>query len=885
MGSRANIGIKHQNAKNEKDWIKQKDIMGKIRGRTDMANFRCKICGELLEVQQGQTVGVCPNCGSQQTLPRLESEKKQSLYERAGFFRQHGEYEKAVRIYHEIFRMDNTDPEVYWSILLCRYGVEYVKISENGQWMPLLNRTQNIAIFTTAEYQKAIQYANEPQKKIYALEAKKIDAIQQRIYALARKDPAVDVYLCYQDKDEEGKETRESILATQLADGLKNAGYQVYTSQVSQKMRSASEPHIFAALNSAQVMVVVGTKLENFNATWVKNQWSRYLEMIQAGAKKTLIPAYGEISLGELPEEFLTLTAQDMEKPEWVPKLVAKIQSLIVKRVVQQPSEDEEAAKPSVESLLKRGQMFLEDGNWQSAGAYFERVLDINPEYAPAYVGKLCALLRVKKESQLADAPVPLNRYGEYARAIQFADWEYRNTLEGYNRQIINHQEHGQKEAIYQKAKEKYDSGKARKMRQASGMFASVVGYRDADTLAAACDERVQQLKKGSAKKRGIWAITTAGVVFLMAVVIVLTAVVVPDSKYRSAVTAMNQGEYKKAGSIFAQITDYKDSEDQLYQCAMGVYLAGDTDGALEMLKLINDDQTANAQISWFLEKRQNDVPEWNSIAAGKYHTAAVLENGKVVATGFNEYFQCHTSTWEDIVCVTVGKDHTIGLTRDGGLIAAGRNEDEQCSIAGWSDIKEIDAGQYHTVGLEKKSTVMATGNNDYGQCNVNGWKDMVDIAAGDNHTVGLRANGTVATTGDNTYGQCDVKDWDGIIAIAAGGNATIGLKLDGTIVVAGEHAQDYHMEDWTDIIAISIGADHVVGLKEDGTVLATGGNEYGQCDVSDWQNIIGIAAGDGFTIGLKEDGTAVTVGNNEDGQCDVSEWMDMKRSYEYEEE
>lgn len=41
--------------------------------------------------------------------------------------------------------------------------------------------------------------------------------------------------------------------------------------------------------------------------------------------------------------------------------------------------------------MLKRGQMFLEDKDWKSANEYFDKVLDIHPECAEAYLGKFCA--------------------------------------------------------------------------------------------------------------------------------------------------------------------------------------------------------------------------------------------------------------------------------------------------------------------------------------------------------------------------------------------------------------------------------------------------------------------------------------------------------------
>ena len=64
----------------------------------------------------------------------------------------------------------------------------------------------------------------------------------------------------------------------------------------------------------------------------------------------------------------------------------------------------------NVASLLERAFMFLEDGDWRSAEKYCERVLDIYPKCAGAYLGKLMVELRVNKSEKLKDCTTPLTR-------------------------------------------------------------------------------------------------------------------------------------------------------------------------------------------------------------------------------------------------------------------------------------------------------------------------------------------------------------------------------------------------------------------------------------------------------------------------------------------
>ena len=71
-------------------------------------------------------------------------------------------------------------------------------------------------------------------------------------------------------------------------------GFKVFYAAISleDKLGSAYEPCIFAALNSAKVMLAIGTKPEYFNAVWVKNEWSRFLKLIAGGEVIGIAPRF-----------------------------------------------------------------------------------------------------------------------------------------------------------------------------------------------------------------------------------------------------------------------------------------------------------------------------------------------------------------------------------------------------------------------------------------------------------------------------------------------------------------------------------------------------------------------------------------------------------------
>ena len=225
-----------------------------------MAVFRCKMCGGSLEVAANQTTAVCEYCGTIQTLPRLNDERIANLYDRANHFRRNNDYDKALGIYEQILCEDRSDSEAYWSIVLCRYGIEYVEDPTTKKRIPTINRTQLASIFSDADYRSAILYADDAQKEIYEAEAKAIDDIQKRILEVYNSGESFDIFICYKDTDNNGRRTPDSVLANDLYNELTEEGYKVFFSRITLEDKLGEE---FEGVISSVTNFGIFVELEN----------------------------------------------------------------------------------------------------------------------------------------------------------------------------------------------------------------------------------------------------------------------------------------------------------------------------------------------------------------------------------------------------------------------------------------------------------------------------------------------------------------------------------------------------------------------------------------------------------------------------------------------
>lgn len=402
--------------------------------------IKCKMCGGDIDFIPGATYGTCEYCGSTSTIPQAEDENKLNRYNRANHFRRQCEFDKAVAAYEKILEQDDTDAEAHWGAVISRFGIEYVEDPATHQRIPTCHRVQVASILTDEDYLAAVENApDEESRRIYQEEAARIAEIQKGILAISANEKPYDVFICYKETDENGQRTRDSQWAQDVYYGLTEQGLKVFFSRITleDKLGQQYEPYIFAALNSAKVMVVIGSKPEYFNAVWVKNEWSRYLSLMKHDHKRLLIPCYRGMDPYDLPEELSMLQSQDMSKIGFMQDLLRGIQ-----KVMQQPTSAPQGVRvetataetnaPGVTSLLKRAALFLEDGDTASAREYYDRVLDIDPECAEAYMGKVCAETGCRKESDLGALNYCVDMRGDWQKAVRFASAAQKQTYEGY---------------------------------------------------------------------------------------------------------------------------------------------------------------------------------------------------------------------------------------------------------------------------------------------------------------------------------------------------------------------------------------------------------------------------------------------------------------------
>lgn len=387
--------------------------------RMQMGGLKCKMCGSNLDIEDSITVCKCEKCGTSQTVPDIEDDKELKLFERAGRLRFNCDFDKAAGIYNTITDSYPEEAEGYWGLILCKYGIEYVD-NASGKKVPVCHRISYDSVMDDEDFELVMENSDSESRAIFREEAKIIEENRKKYIQIAESEQPYDIYISYRAKDDNGDKTAVSEIAGHLYNKLTSARYRVFLSEAALKGKKQSdcEPYIYSALNSANVMLALGTSYDDYNNVWVKNEWNRYLEIAEKNKNKCLIPCYKDVDEYDIPKEFAGLKVCQLGNDDTFNNIMAEIANVVKPESVNQPAPEPEKAEPAEEieleeieiiepvdinKLLDEGFSAISDKNWKKANKLFFHVLDEEPDNSKAYWGQLLVQQECTNAREMAD--------------------------------------------------------------------------------------------------------------------------------------------------------------------------------------------------------------------------------------------------------------------------------------------------------------------------------------------------------------------------------------------------------------------------------------------------------------------------------------------------
>jgi|GEM_PF-2523067 len=394
--------------------------------------YKCKICGGEIQPNEDGRIGKCLYCGAVQTLPKEKDDKVSNILNRANDYRLNCDFDRAIYEYEKVMELDETEPEAHWGLFLSKYGVEYVKDNMTFSYKPTLHRISSISVFDDVDYQATIKYASDISAIQYKQDAENIENVMKELLLISTNQEPYDIFLSYKELDDVTRQrTIDSNLAYELYNALTAQGYKVFFAPKSLGV-GLYEPKIYSAIITSKVMIVLGTQPQYFNAVWVKNEWSRFAELVENGENKVIIPVFRDMEANQLPSRIAKYQAYDMSNIEFLPSILNVISQSVSKNSKVAYNKDASAE----DVYLERGFLALEDGNFSQADSFFENVLNLNPHNSQAYFGKLMVEMKITKQEQILTSPKNLSEYKNFEKAVRFADYQLKTTLLKYEEDV-----------------------------------------------------------------------------------------------------------------------------------------------------------------------------------------------------------------------------------------------------------------------------------------------------------------------------------------------------------------------------------------------------------------------------------------------------------------
>ena len=141
-------------------------------------------------------------------------------------------------------------------------------------------------------------------------------------------------------------------------------------------------------------------------------------------------------------------------------------------------------------NILKRAFLFLEDGDWEKADEYFEKVLDEDVTCGEAYFGKMLVSLKIKKAEELKNCKADITKNKYYDKIMRFGNANIRTFLAEITKVAAENAEIARKDTIianFERIFKESSHWNVEDFDKALTLLESIKGYKNVDQLIELC--------------------------------------------------------------------------------------------------------------------------------------------------------------------------------------------------------------------------------------------------------------------------------------------------------------------------------------------------------------------------------------------------------------
>ena len=483
--------------------------------------------------------------------------------------RQSANFEKAKDIYQNIVKeYPNEDlSDVYWGLFLCNQNVIF---EEDGkkEMFPSFYKVSSSQIQDDEYYKLALDSAkNSKENKFDTFKnlGEKVEYAKNMYLDISTTTKPFDVFICFKNSDKDGNHTKDRQLAMDIYNEF-SGKYNIFFSEKTLKNIKSNyrnyEPNIYYGLYTAKVMLLICSSKEYIESQWLKNEWERFTQINKQGEKgKCIIPIFTQdFNPDNLPDALwhsqgvfddIKLISNLSQQLETIinPVDLEKIRDQKIQQQMEELRKKQEeferqreeafnkklkelsssnsktqqvtsVSNVTANSLLDRVEIFLEDGNFDQAEEYLDRVLDMEAKNSKAYLYKTLCDYSFKTIKDLTDSCELIYNNRNFQKALNYANEDYLKILEDYKNSCIYNY------ADYLFKKKQY--------LEAISFFEKIKDFKDSEKRIENCNKTLENI-------------------------------------YNEALDLEKNYEWQKAINRYEKIINYKDCKQKIDYCKKGI--------------------------------------------------------------------------------------------------------------------------------------------------------------------------------------------------------------------------------------------------------------------------------------------------------------------------